>query len=132
MELRRVIIGLFALAGLLGIAILVVGLVAFGDFIYSQVIYGVVGGMIAAFSLALIPRALTAPDNRRLGEVTVVHAWWIFSGGLGGLMIYLAPLFNNGHPAAAATLLAASLASIVIGVYLLAIARAKLGVSLAV
>jgi hypothetical protein len=47
-------------------------------------------------------------------------------------MIYLAPLFNKGHPAAAATLLVASLASIVIGVYLLASARAKLGAPLTV
>jgi len=129
---RSTLQALAGIAALLGLAIIGVGVASFKGFIYSQIIYTVVGGLIAAFSLALIPRIAAAPTDKRAGEVSVAHAWWIFSGGVGGLMVYLAPLFNKGHPAAAATLLAASLASLVIGLAMLAYAKTRLGAPLTV
>jgi hypothetical protein len=132
MEPKRFVMSLSGLSIILGLAVIVAGLAGFKNFVYSRILYSVVGSIIAVFSLVLLVRASSSKDNRVLGEATVTYGWWIFSGGVGGLIVYLAPLFNKGHPGASATLLASSLIAIAIGVALLGYAKNRLGASLSV
>ncbi len=132
MEPKRIIYTLSTISLIFGLIVIAVGLASFNDFVYSKILYSVVGAIIALFSLVLIIRSSFTDNLKRVGEYSVAYGWWIFSGGIGGLIVYLAPLFNKGHPGASASLLISSTISIIIGIVLLGYAKNRLGAPLSV
>ena len=118
-----------------GLIMLIVGSIGF-NFIYSKIMYLVISIMIISFSIIGLVRVLVAlrrNDVRKLGEVSMTHSWCLFSTGLGGLMTYLAPLFQTGgSPAFTYTALAVSIIVLIVNVTSITYAKTRLKIPLTI
>ncbi|RLG89281.1 MAG: hypothetical protein DRO15_00840 [Thermoprotei archaeon] len=116
----------------LGIIILIIGVTVFASWIYAMVMYLLVGLMLLIFAIIGTFRLSKANDVTRAGEVCITHGWWIFSTGVGGIMVYVAPFFTKEAPALGALAAIASALAMVLGLIIVIHAKRKMGVRLTV
>lgn len=116
----------------LGIIILIIGVTVFASWIYSMLMYLLVGLMLLIFAAIGTFRLSKANDITKAGEVCITHGWWIFSTGVGGIMVYVAPFFTKEAPALGALAAIASVLAMALGLIIVIHANKKMGVRLTV
>lgn len=123
---------LFTISVIMGLIVLVVGVTVFSYWIYGEIIYIIVGLMILVFSGIGVGRVVRAREIFRVGEACITHGWWVFSSGLGGIMVYIAPFFTKGAPQMGVIALLSSTIAAILGLATVMYARSKLKVSLTI
>ncbi|MCD6428071.1 MAG: hypothetical protein J7L12_00455 [Desulfurococcales archaeon] len=116
----------------MGIIIIIMGVTAFAGFIYSEIMYVIVGLMLVIFSALTAVGVSRANTKVKAGEACITFGWWIFSAGVGGIIVYVAPFFSQGASTIGVVAAVASAISIIFGLLIIIHARTKLGVPLTV
>ena len=120
------------ISAILGIVILVIGVTVFTGWIYAMIMYVLVGIMLLVFAVGGFLRLKRANSVTKAGEVCITHGWWIFSSGLGGIIVYVAPFFSKGAPTLGVAAAVASALAMVFGLMIVIHANRKMGVRLTV
>ncbi len=131
-SLKRLPIISSILALIMGIIIIIMGVTAFSWFIYAEIMYIIVGLMLVIFSALTAIGVSRASSKVKAGEACITYGWWIFSAGVGGIMVYVAPFFTKGAPTIGVVAAVASGLSVIFGLLIIIHARTKLGVPLTV
>ena len=131
-SLKKIPIASSIIALVMGIVIIVMGVTAFSGFIYSEIMYVIVGLMLVIFPALTAIGVSRARTKVKAGEACITYGWWIFSAGVGGIMVYVAPFFTQGAPTIGVVAAIASGISIIFGLLIIIHAKTKLGVPLTV
>ena len=119
-----------AISAVLGLVILVIGVTVFSGWIYAMIMYVLVGIMLLLFAVTGALRLRRTNEAIRAGEICITHGWWIFSTGVGGIMVYVAPFFSKGAPALGVIAAIASALTMILGMMIVIYANKKMKVRL--
>ena len=131
-SLKRIPIISSIIALVMGIIIIIMGVTVFAGFIYAELMYVIVGLMVVIFSALTALGVSRAKTKVKAGEACINFGWWVFSAGVGGIMVYVAPFFSQGAPTIGVIAAIASSLSMIFGLLIIIHAKTKLGVPLTV
>jgi len=131
-SLKRLPIISSILALVMGIIIIIMGITAFSQFIYAELMYVIIGLMLVIFSALTALGVSRAKTKVKAGEACITFGWWVFSAGVGGIMVYVAPFFSQGAPTTGVIAAIASGLAVIFGLLIIIHAKTKLGVPLTV
>lgn len=116
MQIRKYLRYIYSAFLALSILLLVFAVIAYQEFAFTGVLFGLIGviqGIISA--LALIRLSRSSEELKELGKVGIQHAWTITSVGLAGAALFLAPFFDIGSPVISYTAFVIALLFLLLG-----------------
>ncbi|GEM_PF-3276326 len=122
--LRQVNATFFGLA----IILLVFAAYSWQEFVFTGVLYALIGGVQALISgLALFRLPSSDGDIKNIGKVGIQHSWTITSVGLAAAAIFPAPFFDIGVPLMTYGAITIALVYMILGAFTLYKTRKETG-----